>query len=376
MSTSFDEMPIEDRLRAHYADRAAAVTLPGPEVDTAVHQAQLGARGPADRSWYRAHRPAVLAAAAVVAVLAAVTGAIVVAGDGGRDGTVTESPDPTEPRPEPPPTTVPPAPGTSAVPDTSTTSTPPPPRGDAPAGPIVSRSLVIGAWSGSGWVSFDPAMTLPDREEYQLMRLDDPLVTVRGDAATIPCGVAPDEIPTVELAGDVGEPADPLVAPVAVAGVTDVQPRPVEVLDPASPAYGEAAREGLAGTVDDPDPEVTQVVRADLDGDGTDEVLIAAERRSDPETLFAAPGDYQALLLRQLVGGSVRTTQVAISLAPEGTDVTPVIDFLRFAAVADLNGDGTMEVVVDSTYYEGYAVAVYEAAASGLTKVLENGCGV
>ncbi len=46
-------------------------------------------------------------------------------------------------------------------------------------------------------------------------------------------------------------------------------------------------------------------------------------------------------------------------------------------AVADLNGDGRMEVVIDDAYYEGSSTAVYELAGDGsLVRVIGAGCGV
>jgi hypothetical protein len=44
--------------------------------------------------------------------------------------------------------------------------------------------------------------------------------------------------------------------------------------------------------------------------------------------------------------------------------------------MADLNGDGWMEVVVDTTHYEGFGVTVYELQPEGtLGEVLSRGCG-
>ena len=91
-------------------------------------------------------------------------------------------------------------------------------------------------------------------------------------------------------------------------------------------AYVQAAVAALADLgVDDPSPELVQLLRTDFEGDGVDEVLIVAERLSDPDTLFAQPGDYSVLLLRQVVDEQVVTTVVAESVADPGPDETPFV---------------------------------------------------
>ncbi len=118
-------------------------------------------------------------------------------------------------------------------------------------------------------------------------------------------------------------------------------------------------------------------MRADLDGDGTDEVVIVTEHLPDTYSLYAKEGDYSVVLVRRVDNEQVHTIVLASSVAepvPEGT--TPFITALRIAALADLNGDGTMEVAVQSHYYEGSGVEVYEATDGGaFTEVLSVGCG-
>ena len=44
--------------------------------------------------------------------------------------------------------------------------------------------------------------------------------------------------------------------------------------------------------------------------------------------------------------------------------------------MADLNGDGRMEVVVDAAYYEGVFISVYDVLGAEPKIVLGTGCGV
>jgi hypothetical protein len=53
-----------------------------------------------------------------------------------------------------------------------------------------------------------------------------------------------------------------------------------------------------------------------------------------------------------------------------------VLERYRILDVADLNGDGRMEVLVHAWYYEGASVIVYTYDDDGeLTEVLATGCG-
>ena len=55
---------------------------------------------------------------------------------------------------------------------------------------------------------------------------------------------------------------------------------------------------------------------------------------------------------------------------------TPSPDRSRVMAIADLNGDGTMEVAIGSVYWESAGVAIYEFAGGALHEVMSSGCGV
>ncbi len=187
-------------------------------------------------------------------------------------------------------------------------------------------------------------------------------------------GCGPTDRPTVDVGFDaVG---DRSTAGVAVAGAGELQPRQAEVLDPAAEVYREAAADVAASLrIPQPRPRVTQAVRADLDGDGTAEVLVIADQLSDPSSPFAQPGDWSLAFVRRVVGGTVRTSVVDSHVA---TDVDArYLERLRVDAVADLNGDGRLEVVLNLSYHEGSVTTVYEVGADGaLATVLMVGCGV
>ncbi len=69
--------------------------------------------------------------------------------------------------------------------------------------------------------------------------------------------------------------------------------------------------------------------------------------------------------------------QTALLETSVGASDNPYILSHSVAAVADLNGDGTMEIVVDAVYYEGSGTTAYEYIDDDLgpQPVLGGGCG-
>ena len=119
---------------------------------------------------------------------------------------------------------------------------------------------------------------------------------------------------------------------------------------------------------------LTQAIRVDLDGDGTDEALIAGTRRRTSDPGGVEPGDYSFVFLRKLSGGKVSTVALLADIHP---DPRPENISYRFdvMAVLDLNGDGVMEIVVQSKYYEGTAATVFTVEGLTVKQVLIDGCG-
>lgn len=118
--------------------------------------------------------------------------------------------------------------------------------------------------------------------------------------------------------------------------------------------------------------KIEKAVRVDLDGDGADEVLLLATHLiGDYE-----PGSYSMLLMRKIVGGKVRNTLVGANFLTKkdeyyGGEYT-------LSGIADLNGDGKMEVMVEISAYEEGWIKVFEINAGKLTeiKALSYYCGV
>ena len=121
---------------------------------------------------------------------------------------------------------------------------------------------------------------------------------------------------------------------------------------------------------------ITQVIRADLEGDGVDEVIISAS--TIPEDLISSQvGDYSILFLRKLIEGEVQTAILGESIVDDLDTLLQDLVVFELAAVADLNGDGQMEIVVNGTVWEGAFLQAFEYVNDDLgpVEVLSCGCG-
>jgi hypothetical protein len=125
---------------------------------------------------------------------------------------------------------------------------------------------------------------------------------------------------------------------------------------------------------------IAQLWRVDLEGDGREEVLLCATnykgQKAGPMNISAnaSAGDYSIVLLRKVTGSRVTTIPLAAEIYPRNkTFVAP--NEHRLAGVLDANGDGKMEIVLRSRYYEGDAVTLIEVNGTQTREVLSAGCG-
>lgn len=130
---------------------------------------------------------------------------------------------------------------------------------------------------------------------------------------------------------------------------------------------------GIAQTV----IKLTQAYRVDLEGDGKDEVLLTATYFKGGLDSSPARGDYSVVLLRKTVGKTVVNHMLAGNFITKSSSFDAPSEY-KVSAVADLNGDGKMEIVTYGAYYEGAFAGVTEIKAGKPVPVkqLEIGCGV
>jgi hypothetical protein len=242
--------------------------------------------------------------------------------------------------------------------------------------PLVVASFgALGWWDGAGWVQVDEGTSLPvaGGEDYQIAVLGVEAITTGGgeellcDPLNNPGVVLADD----EMLGDWPGPygvaisADWVLVPHFVAETTDDGTY-------AAVASGLLAERGL--TV--PNPIIKQVIRVDLEGDGVNEVLVVAEDVAD--SLLAEEGDYSIAFLQKVVQGDVATSVIGESVVVELEEgETPFVLSFTVAAIADMNDDSMMEIILDSAYYEGVGVEVWEYVNDDIGPLaqISAGCG-
>lgn len=272
----------------------------------------------------------------------------------------------------PPVTTTTVAPSTTTTPATTTT-TEALLAGTWAAGPLVTTGFgALGWWDGSGWLDAAVVGELPvaGGEDYQVTVLDELSRTTGGPQTSVcdPLDLIGVELEDPDLLGTY-----PGAYGVAISAPWALQPHPFEAVTDDG-TYSRFASELLAARgIDGAEPTIKQLFRTDLEGDGVNEVLIVAERVSPG--LLLEPGDFSIAFMRKVVDGNVQTVIIeeTIVFDEEGR----FGGAHGFGGAADLNGDGKMELIVNSAYFEGFGVGVWEYMNDdlGLVQVLLTGCG-
>ena len=234
---------------------------------------------------------------------------------------------------------------------------------------IVGVQGVLG-WSENGeWIGMgDGSVPAAAGDLYQVIRIgSDAISGVLGAApqpsctqnSTISRNVAIDD-PLFTSFTSLSMPyTEPVTTPIAISTDWDLTPHSIASLGLDSIAYKNIARELLSEfDIDDPDPELTVLVETDLDGDGNVETFFGVERIAD-SLMFGTANDYSLLYMRKVIDG--RFTNLLIYGDIENAEYgNGMLNSIRLSAVADLNGNGRMEVVAGLMYYEGSSTFVIE----------------
>ncbi len=234
----------------------------------------------------------------------------------------------------------------------------------------------MGVWDGEWRIVEDPADLPPVGSKWQVF--NGPGIPPEPELAPIlddnlfcdPVGLS-----RPLVAFELGEPW------LAVQAGWPLVPHKVEDFTGQLDVYIEIVVDLLAGqglTIDT--AFINQLVRLDLEGDGVDEVIVIATEgeRSDIYTP-ATDQPFEVVALRKVVQGEVQTALLALRLPDETLpDGFPFLLELEVMAVADLNGDGKMEIALRDRYYEGAGLTVWEYVNDDLgpVVVLDLGCGV
>lgn len=152
-------------------------------------------------------------------------------------------------------------------------------------------------------------------------------------------------------------------------------PRVPQKLDSDGKVYTKIVADFLkTKKISNPVVKIEQLYRVDLEGDGKDEVVIRATNYKN----FGASetkGDYSFVLVRKIVGKTVKNILLTGDFTTKDVEFS-ALNTHEVLAIADLNGDGKMEIIIYGQYYEGHWDEAYQIVGEKVVKVLETGCGV
>ena len=244
----------------------------------------------------------------------------------------------------------------------------------------VESGFLFGAISDGKWIKADEtAKLIGDEITYRVYGLTQALGEVKGGKPKAVEDVCTDTL-SVSLS------PQPEKGVIAIAAPWNALPRKPQVTDPTQKAYVEAVRDFLKTKgIEQPEVKIDNIFRVDLDGDGEEEVLISATNyfRKDESVPMRSPAaSYSMVLLRRVVAGKVETQLIVGEFYPkaypkakqeEGRFDAP--NAYKVIAMLDLDGDGNMEVVIHSHYYEGGETTIYRCDPKKAEALLSVACG-
>jgi len=244
----------------------------------------------------------------------------------------------------------------------------------------VESGFLFGAISDGKWIKADEtAKLIGDETTYRVYGLTQALGDAKGDKPKSegePC----EETLAVSLS------PKPEKGVIAIAAPWNALPRKPQVIDTTQKAYIEAVRDFLKTKgIEQPAVKIDNILRIDLDGDGEEEVLITATNYFSKDghvPMRSLAASYSMVLLRRVVAGKVETQLIVGEFYPkaypkaaqeEGRFDAP--NAYKVIATVDLDGDGKMEVVIHSDYYEGGETTIYRCDPKRAEALLSVACG-
>jgi hypothetical protein len=241
----------------------------------------------------------------------------------------------------------------------------------------VESGYLFGAVADGKWIKADEAAKSLNKGEYRIYGMTQSI----GDAKGSKPKPSEEEVCSDMFVVSLSPKREKGV--IALAAPWNALPRKVQVIDPTQKVYVDAVREFLKTKgIEQPKVKIDKIVRVDLDGDGEEEVLISATNyfeKDEGVPMRSPAGSYSMVVLRRMVAGKVETQLVEGEFHSKAyvrkEDSFDAPNVYKLIATLDLDGDGKMEIVVSSRYYEGGATTIYRCDPKKIKTLLSVGCG-
>jgi len=246
----------------------------------------------------------------------------------------------------------------------------------------VQSGYLFGAISDGKWIKADEmANSLTDETTYRVYGLTQALGEAKGGKPTMPVSDVCEDTLAVSLS------PKPEKGVIAISTPWNALPRKPKVTDPTQKDYVDAVRDFLkTKEIKQPKVKIDNILRVDLDGDGEEQVLISATNyfeKNGRVPMRSPAGGYSMVLLWRVVAGKPQTQLVEGEFHPKayagkGSDNDASFDAPNAYKVLgpfDLDGDGKMEIVISSNYYEGEEITIYRCDPKKVEALLSVACG-
>lgn len=135
--------------------------------------------------------------------------------------------------------------------------------------------------------------------------------------------------------------------------------------------------------ITNPDIDILQEYKIDIDGDSVDEVLLSAENKGDKNNYYNK-GDFTIIVLRKTINGEIKNIIIKLKVGekeyevsedhiPDGAEIR---HFCKIKGFYDVDGDGEMEILIESAYMGGVSYEIYKVMAQESNLILFNKWGI